>query len=137
MVCFETSPKVSSQYLGHICQCLMLLYLIPCNWVTNVKLLFVVIMPSGISLDQEHHIIKILKFEFVGGDRSTLNFGSCQFLCGEGGEGRGGEGGQLTLNFGSCQFVGGEGGEGMGGGQSTLTLKVKLGLPCRSWVDRH
>ena len=24
-----------------------------------------------------------------------------------------------------------------GGGQSTLTLKVKLGLPCGSGVDRH
>ena len=46
-----------------------------------------------------NHIIKIPKFEFVGGGSIDTQLGSCDFLGGEGGEVKGGEGGQSTLNL--------------------------------------
>ena len=120
---------------------------------------------EGGSIDTQLWKLSILRWEGRGGEgrgvnqHSTLKgstktleglpltmliLGSCQFLGGKGGEGKGGgslnferihkdfgriasdnvdPGGQSTLNFGSCQFLGGEGGEGKGGGRSTLNFE--------------
>ena len=71
---------------------------------------------NPITILQWNHIIKILKFEFVGGP-STLNFASCQFLGGEGG-------GSIDTQLWKLSILrwGGRGGEGRGD-QSTLNLE--------------
>ena len=66
-----------------------------------------------------HHIIKILKFEFVGGGGSIDTHFESEV------------GINLRIWGGSTLILGGGG----GGGQLTLTLKVKLGLTCGSGVD--
>ena len=60
----------------------------------------------------------------LGGSINT-QLGSCHFLGGEGGEGRGGEGGSIDTQLGSCHFLGGEGGEGRGGEGDRSTLNLE------------
>ena len=82
--------------------------------VGNPPLFLIYSQKCHILIFNRNHIIKILKFAFVGGGSIDTHLWSCHFL--------GGEGGSIDTHLGSCHFLGGEGGYLADPGGSTLIL---------------